>query len=296
MMRLELLPGYVPFRARKGYRTFMKIEDYLNRIGLKSAPRPTLEGLRTVHRAHLFAIPYENFDVQLGRPLTTDVAAACEKIVAHRRGGWCYEMNGLLGWALQALGFRVTRASGAVKRDVRGDAIIGNHLVLRVDLPEGVWLADAGFGDGPVEPLCVAEGSYTVDGFTHRIERLDEVWWRMQNHPVGSGNTFDFTTAPADEAVLARMCSFLQTAPVSPFVQNAVAQRCGPGVVTMLRGRMLRHVRPAGYDERLIESADDLLETLRCEFALDLPEAAGLWPKIVKRHDDVMAELAATPG
>jgi N-hydroxyarylamine O-acetyltransferase len=271
----------------------MEIANYLKRIGLKSAPPTTLEGLRTVHRAHLFAIPYENFDVQLGRALTTDIAAAYEKIVTRGRGGWCYEMNGLLGWALQALGFRVTRATGAVKRDVRGDAIIGNHLVLRVDLPDGVWLADAGFGDGPVEPLCVGEGRYTVNGFTHRIERLDEAWWRMHNHPVGSGNTFDFKTSPADEAVLARMCGFLQTAPVSPFVQNAVAQRCGPGIVTILRGRTLRHVRPESHDERVIESAGDLVETLAHEFGLDLPEAAGLWPKIAKRHDEVMAELAS---
>ena len=274
----------------------MDIGNYLKRVGLSSAPPATLEGLRTVHRAHLFSIPYENFDVQLGRTLTTDVPAAYDKIVARGRGGWCYEMNGLLGWALDALGFRVTRATGAVKRDVRGDAIIGNHLVLRVDLAGGLWLADAGFGDGPVEPLCVAEGLYTVNGFTHRIERLDERWWRMHNHPLDSGSTFDFVTSPADEAVLSRMCAFLQTAPVSPFVQNAVAQRCGPGQVTILRGRSLRHVRPSGQDERLIASADDLVETLGREFGLDLPQAAELWPKIVKRHDEVMAELAAQAG
>jgi N-hydroxyarylamine O-acetyltransferase len=204
-------------------------------------------------------------------------------------------MNGLLGWALDALGFRVTRATGAVFRAVRGDVTVGNHLVLRVDLPEGVFLADTGFGDGPVEPIVVAPGTYTVNGFTHRIEKLDETWWRMTNHPVGDGMSFDFMTGPADERVLAERCQWLQSAPESNFVLNAVAQRCVPGAVKILRGRTLRFVRPDNYEERLIMDADDLVSTLAREFALELPEAAELWPKIVARHDQVMAERAAVP-
>src|SRR5262245_33175107 len=113
----------------------MNIDAYLGRIGLTERPAATLAGLRAVHRAHLLSIPYENVDVQFGRRLTIDPAAAYAKIVERGRGGWCYEMNGLLGWALGEFGFRVTRATGAVMREVRGDAVVGNHLVLRVELP-----------------------------------------------------------------------------------------------------------------------------------------------------------------
>jgi N-hydroxyarylamine O-acetyltransferase len=70
----------------------MDIDRYLNRIGLKSRPAPTLQGLRALHNAHLLAIPYENLDVQLRRPVTIDRAPIYEKIVEGHRGGWCYEM------------------------------------------------------------------------------------------------------------------------------------------------------------------------------------------------------------
>ena len=82
-----------------------------------------------------------------------------EKIVTRRRGGWCYEMNGTLGWALGELGFRVTRGTGAVVRALKGEAAVGNHLVLRVDVPEGAYLADVGFGDGPRDPIRVVPGA-----------------------------------------------------------------------------------------------------------------------------------------
>ena len=94
----------------------MDVEAYLDRIGLGERPPATLAGLTTLHRAHLRAIPYENLDVQLGRPLTLAQAPMLEKVIGRRRGGWCYEMNGTLGWALAELGFDVRRATGAVKR------------------------------------------------------------------------------------------------------------------------------------------------------------------------------------
>jgi len=271
----------------------MNIDDYLRRIGLRDRPAPTLAGLKAVQRAHLRAIPYENFDVQLGTRLSTDVAAAYDKIVTRGRGGWCYEMNGLLGWALGELGFAVTRATGAVMREVRGDAVCGNHLVLRVDLPEGVYLADAGFGDGPIDPFAVRVGAIISHGFPYSLARTDGEWWRLANHPKGGAQSFDFNLAPADEAQFSRMCEFLQTWDQSGFVLNAVAQRYVDGGIMILRGRSLRFLKPDGFDDREIRDADDLVQTLRRDFALDLPEAATLWPKIAARHEVILAERAA---
>ncbi len=271
----------------------MDIDAYLGRIGLTDRPPPTLEGLKALHRAHLAAIPYENFDVQLGRPVTIAVPAIYDKIVGRRRGGWCYEMNGLFGWALGELGFKVTRATGAVMRAAAGDAVIGNHLVLRVDLPEGVHLADVGFGDGPNEPFAVREGTFDSNGFPYAVERTGDGWWRLVNHPAGGAASFDFDPHPADETRLAAKCDELQTAETSVFVQNAVAFRQTPGAIDVLRGRVALRIRPDGTGKRLIENADDLVATLKDVFALDLPEAAGLWDKIAARHEQVMAEREA---
>ncbi|MBY0421933.1 MAG: arylamine N-acetyltransferase, partial [Parvularculaceae bacterium] len=114
----------------------MRIERYLGRIGFAGAPAANLETLRAMHRGHALRIPYENLDVQLGRPVSRDPTRAFEKIVEGVRGGWCFEMNGVFSAALDAVGFRVRRLAGAVMREMLGDDAIGNHLVILVDLDE----------------------------------------------------------------------------------------------------------------------------------------------------------------
>lgn len=270
----------------------MDLQAYFDRIGYSGPARPDLQTLCAVHRAHLLAIPYENLDVQLGRPLNTDPAAAFDKIVTRRRGGWCYEMNGLLGAALEEIGFDVTRLAGGVMRVVRGDEIVGNHLVLRVDLDEP-WIADVGFGDGGREPIRLAEAAFESDGFPLRLERLDDHWWRYHNHEHGGAPSFDFTAERADEAVLADRCQWLQTDPDSMFVLNAVVQRHTPDAILQLRGRMLRRARPDGVETTLIGSADEYVDVLSRELALDLPEAAELWPRICARHEALFAAAPA---
>ena len=115
----------------------MRLDDYLARIGYSGPIEPTLAVLRDVHRRHLAAIAYENLDVICEVPVDGDIARIFRKLVRDQRGGWCYEMNGLLDWALREIGFAVTRIAGGVMRIERGDEALGNHLVLKVDLDAG---------------------------------------------------------------------------------------------------------------------------------------------------------------
>lgn len=271
----------------------MNVDAYLRRIGLNSRPPATLAGLTAIHRAHSLAIPYENIDVQFGRLVTIERPAIYEKIVEKKRGGWCYEMNGIMGWALGELGFKVTRATGSVMRETSGEASDGNHLVLRVELPDGLYLADVGFGDGPRNPIRVAPGAFHADGFDFSLRRVDDRWWRLNNDPRGGAPSFDFNLDPANEALLAEKCGFLQTSPMSPFVQNLVVQRHVPHGLEILRGRTLRSIRANGISERLIADADELVRTLKAVFALDVPDVAILWPKIVARHEEFLAQKVA---
>lgn len=268
----------------------MNIKAYLDRIAYDGPMHKDSATLAALHRAHLRAIPYENLDVQFGRPLSIDVPAIFEKIVTRKRGGWCYEMNGLFGWALGELGFKVTRSAGAVARDARGDEAVGNHLVLKVELEEGIFLADVGFGDGPVDPLFVVEGPFVSGGFEFALWRLDDGWWRLQNHQFGGAASFDFDMRPADETRIAERSFWLQSAPDSPFVQNAVVQYHKPDGLWMMRGRVLRHVRPTDRKDYLIESAPEYVGVLSEVFGLHLPQAADLWPKICARHEEIKAE------
>lgn len=272
----------------------MKLDAYLDRIAYQGPLRADHATLVGLHRAHLLAIPYENLDVQLGRPGATDPSAAYDKIVLRKRGGWCYEMNGLFGWALGEIGFKVTRATGAVMREQRGEVATGNHLVLKVELGDGVFLADVGYGNGPLEPIPLAEGEFVSQGFGFYLSRLDDTWWRL-HCPDGMGSaSFDFNLAAADEALLARQCHDLQSSPESPFVLNAVLQRHFVEGIWQLRGRILRKLTPIGHNDYLVESAQEYAGVLSEIFGLAMPDAPDLWPKICARHDAIMAEKQTT--
>jgi N-hydroxyarylamine O-acetyltransferase len=269
------------------------VQAYLDRIGFAGVPRPDLATLRALHRGHALAISYENLDVQLGHPLTTDPLQAFDKIVRRGRGGWCYEMNGLLGAVLDEVGFKVTRLAGGVHRAERGEDAVGNHLVLLVELDDGPWIADVGFGDGSRDPYPLKEGAIASDGFDYRLEKLDADWWRLHNHPLGGAPSFDFREEAADPALLAAKCQELQTSPASVFVLTAVCQRHAEGEVRLLRGRAFRRVGPGWRQDSLIDTAEDFVTLLRREFELDLPEAAGVWPRICARHDELFAQAPA---
>ena len=288
--------GYADITVARVRDLKMQVSAYLDRIGVSQPVTTDLNGLRILHRAHLVGIPYENLDVQLGRPVTIELPPTYEKIVENHRGGWCYEMNGLFGWALRELGFDVSRGAGGVMREAMGDFSVGNHLVLHVRLPEGDYLADVGFGDGPIDPFRVAPGEFSDGRFQFALSQPDADWWRLHNRAAGGAKSFDFRLLPADEGLLSEKCRFLQASEASPFVQNLVCQRHTQDGITMLRGRVLRKVTSQTSEERLLENADDLLMTLKTEFDLDVPEAASLWPKILARHAALFGEGTAKPS
>jgi N-hydroxyarylamine O-acetyltransferase len=265
----------------------LELSAYLNRIGFDGDRRADLATLECLQRLHLLAIPYENLDVQLGRTVTTDPAAAFDKLVRRRRGGWCYEMNGLFGWALAEHGFPVTRLASGVMRSAFGDASVGNHLVLRVDLEDGPILADVGLGDGPLAPFAIRQGAFRVGGSDFRVEAIDDGWWRLHNRAGARPPDFDFHTGKVDEVLLAQTCHRLQTDPESMFVQNLICQRSAPDGFVQLIGRQLQRTNRGETSQRVLSSAGELTDVLATGFGIDEPAAAGLWPQICARHAEV---------
>ena len=259
-----------------------ELQRYCARISYDGPREPTFDTLAALHRAHLLSIPYENLDIHLGRPLSLDPAAMFTKLVDQRRGGWCYEMNGTLGQALTAMGFDVRFVSGAVHRATRGEAALGNHLVLIVTLDKP-WIVDVGFGDGFLEPLPLEPGTYRQGFLEYRVS-VDGDWWRVDNHEYGGADGFDFTLEPRTIDTFAAQCHALQTSPESPFVQTTVCERFVPGGLAMIRGAVLREVTSSGVVTRTVQDADDYVSVLRDRFALDVPEMRAKWPAIWARH------------
>jgi len=277
----------------------MHLQPYLDRIGHADPVSPTLATLRALLRRHALAIPFENLDIQLGRRLTLDPDAAFDKIVHRRRGGWCYEQNGLFGAVLAEIGFGVTRVAGAVMRAGREDISDANHLALLVeteDAPGRRFLADVGFGGSLVEPVELAEATHSQPPFRLGLRRLDDGYWQFHENAGDREFSFDFQPVPGDEGALARRCNYLQSDPTSGFVRSLVAQIRLPDAHRTLRGRVLSEIGPDGEKERLIDSADELVETLSRQFRLEVPEVRELWPRIVQRHEEHVRAQAGDDG
>lgn len=261
----------------------MKIENYLDRIQFQGEINLDLDCLRRIHFCHALHVPYENLDVQLERPMSIDAEPAYDKIVTHNRGGWCYEQNGLLAWALSEIGFSVTRCTGAVDRREMGDDSIGNHLVLLVQLDQP-YICDLGIGDAIRMPIPMCEGLYQQGKLEFHLELLDDGFWRFRNHALASPGSFDFLPGTADEDRLSARCHHLQTSPDSNFVQNLICMIMQENSVTSLTGCVLCHQTLTGTTKKLITSPAELVGIMNDVFGIVDPAIESIWPRVFARH------------
>ena len=134
----------------------MNLDAYLDRIAWRGPRAPTLEALGGLVAHHMQAIPFENFDVLLGHPPRLDVESLERKLVAARRGGYCYEHASLFAAALRELDFTVRTHSARVVMVAPRDRSPRTHMFLSVVIDGRELILDPGFGAiAPREPVAV---------------------------------------------------------------------------------------------------------------------------------------------
>ena len=259
----------------------MKIDAYLARIGYDGPRTPTADTLRQLHRAHMFAVPFENLDIPLGNPITISLPAFYAKIVERRRGGFCYELNGLFGWLLEQLGFRIERLSAGVYGGGQPGPDF-DHLTLLVETGEqgDQLLADVGFGDSFVEPLRL-DGTVSAAG-TGTLYRLpgvgsDRVLERQKPGAAWEPQ-YAFTLQPHHLDEFAPRCHWTQTSPDSGFTRKASCSLATPEGRVTLTGRRLITTRGQARTEHEVTSLDEYRTLLKTHFGIDLgPQLETLW-------------------
>jgi N-hydroxyarylamine O-acetyltransferase len=206
--------------------TKMDIDRYLARINDDGPVGPSLETLRRLHYAHLLSVPFENLDIHLKRPIVLDLDLVYTKVVEKRRGGYCYELNGLFAQLLHEIGFEVSMLSARVANEQGGFSPEFDHMALLVRLNQS-WLADVGFGSCFLYPVIVDEaarsedatGTYTItrgyDG--HALNRASE---DGELNPI-----YKFTLEPHSLAEYDAMSTYHQTSPDSWFTKRRVCTR-----------------------------------------------------------------------
>lgn len=247
------------------------VAAYLERIGYSGGVSPSSETLRNLHRAHLLAVPFENLDISLARPIVTEEKSILRKIVEHRRGGFCYELNGAFAALLRALGFQVTLLSARVARANGSEGPEFDHLTLLVDL-ETQWLADVGFGDSYVAPLRLEGVTEQTDPAGTFCLFEDGHRWHVQKKEA-DGNwkaQYSFSLRPRVLEEFAGMCHFHQTSPESSFTQSRICSRATPeGRITLSEMKLIV-TRGGEREERTLSSETERIHTLQEYFGIIL--------------------------
>ena len=218
----------------------MNLDAYLARIRYHGPLAVDANTLAALQRAHLLSVPFENLSVMWGEPIELNVRDHYAKIVDRRRGGFCYEQNGLFAWALAEIGFRVSRLGAKVwsLRDGAGSyGDSASHLLLKVDLDEP-WIADVGFGENFRAPLRLMDG--LVQDEAPRAFRLDgdgDAWTLSMRDARGQWTpSYRFADIPRPIDYFAAMCRFHQTSPLSPFTQKWLCSLATPAGRLTLSG------------------------------------------------------------
>ncbi|MEU3545204.1 arylamine N-acetyltransferase family protein [Streptomyces paromomycinus] len=255
------------------------IQDYLHRLGV-SARAPDAEFLRELQERHLMAVPFENIDFHLGRPIRLG-EHALEKVVRRGRGGTCRELNGSVFPALlRALGYRVTLLGSRVFRGDRPSFPLG-HTVIRVDTPQP-WLVDVGFGrDGARYPLQLdsrapqpdPNGTFAfVPGPDGDLDLLRDgaPVLRIEQHPR---TVDDFL----------HVLWWYENSPSSPFRKSLFCTRQSENGRITLRGNLLTRTGKAHREKLLLNGDAEIRQAYREHFGITLDRLPPI-PQEVPEH------------
>ena len=252
----------------------MDVAAYLRRIGYTGPLQPSAETLRELHYAHLLAVPFENLDIHRRVPVVLDTQSLFRKIVLDRRGGFCYELNGLFAALLRELGFQVALLSARVSKNEDETGPEFDHLALRVEL-DSPWLADVGFGESFVEPLPLRDGAQARQRQVfYRIDREDDRWRLLRCGQAGPDRDwrmlYDFTLTPRALSDFEGMSRYHQTSPQSHFTRGRVCSQLTPyGRLTLTNERLVVS-KDGQRQETAIASPAGFDAALRRYFAIDL--------------------------
>jgi N-hydroxyarylamine O-acetyltransferase len=256
------------------------LDAYCRRIGYTGAREPSLATLCALHWLHPQAIPFENLDVVLRRPVRIDTDSLQRKLVTGGRGGYCFEQNLLFSHALKAIGFRVTFLTARVRYQVPADRPMPlTHMLLKVDLDSEIFLADAGFGANTLTaPLRLAVRDEQAT--PHEPFRVSEADGRHQMEIKLRGEwlpLYNFSLEPQAMVDLEVGNWYIATHPGSRFYDELAASRALPDGRYALSGNQLAIHRLTGTSERrVLHTESELREALIGQFGLTLPDDSNL--------------------
>lgn len=252
--------------------TPINLQAYFDRIGYRGGGEVSAQTLRELHRGHVFHIPFENLNPLGGKTVSLDPSDLFDKMVTDKRGGYCFEMNGLLSFVLESLGFPVRRLLARVWRDEMGYGA-KTHQILLVTADGKDWICDVGFGgNGLLEPLLFETGTEQQQEFQQcRIVEEPAVGGFAYQCVIDGSykNIYGFTLEPCSRADYELSNYFTSTHPDSIFTKVPMLMiPTQSGRITVFDHQMKLTDRE-NVTEISIESEDQMKRILKEYFGIE---------------------------
>lgn len=252
------------------------IDAYLARLGYQGSTAPSLAALDALTRAHSQSIPFENLDVLLRRPIHLEPQRLYDKLVATRRGGYCFELNGLFLELLVRLGFAARPLAARVRLGTADRSIMvqRTHLTLAVNLDGQDWITDVGVGATSLtRALRLEDGvPQPTSHDVRRLVREGGKWYHQVQHAGQWVDVYEFTgeDMPMVDREVANW--YTSTHPASHFLQGLTAARVLPeGRRVTLSGRILKIREADGHArEQVLDGPQALQAALHGHFGIAL--------------------------
>lgn len=248
----------------------MNKNAYLSRIGInENELNANLETLKLLQKLHLLTIPFENLDIHWKNPIVLDTEKFFGKIIDRKRGGFCYELNGLFNELLKILGFQTKLISARVFNGKDFGAEY-DHLAILVQIGDAEYLTDVGFGDFSAEPLkFVLETEQTDANGIFSIKKHDKNYFEVVKKHSGEWQSeYIFKASVRDLSEFAEMCDFHQTSPASHFTRGRLCSLMTENGRKTLTDKNFIETEKGEKTETEIDSEDEFYEILAREFLI----------------------------
>ncbi|MEM6630736.1 MAG: arylamine N-acetyltransferase [Bacteroidota bacterium] len=253
----------------------MNILAYLQRINYLGDLSPNLATLTQLQMAHMLAVPFENLDIHAGREIRLDTKQIYQKVVEEKRGGFCYELNGLYYDLLLELGYEVRRISARVhSTEQQGYGAEYDHLALIATIDGKEYITDVGYGEFLLCPLVfeIDIEQQDIRGAVYAIRTHKEGYFRIEKRLESSWKPeYIFKPVARDYEEFVPMCNYQQYDPTSYFQKQKLISQLTPNGRVTLTSSKLKILENGKISEREVESAQVFDQLLKTYFSISIP-------------------------
>ncbi|MEK3937680.1 arylamine N-acetyltransferase [Sporosarcina sp. FSL W7-1349] len=246
--------------------------NYLKRFQASDLTEPSFEHLAELQFRHMQHIPFENLDVIRRVPIYLNLSTIYEKLVTARRGGYCYELNGLFHWLLNELGYDAHLLSATVCRPNGQWAKADTHAAILVQM-EQPYLVDVGFGDATIQPIPLDGTERTDSSGTYWIESRGDGFFDLIRRRNGAQRTlYRFNRESKSLVDFHEGCVFNQVSKESTFTHADLATRATESGRITLSDRELK-VKENGNETKIVLTTEEKKNVLAETFGIVLDGA-----------------------